>query len=81
LYGEYGCTGQRNHNLVLLNDAPDFYPQMSLLERSLLERSLLERSETDLVLPKRNSGSKTREAKLGKRNLGADIKFGWYDYE
>ncbi|MCC4772162.1 hypothetical protein FXV91_18935 [Methanosarcina sp. DH2] len=36
--------------------------------------SPLERSEKDLGLPKRNSGSETREAKLGKRNSGSETR-------
>ena len=47
-------------------------PNKKLNRKTSPRISPLERSEKDLVLPKRNSGGETREAKLGKQNSGAE---------
>jgi len=49
---------------------------MSPLERSEKDCALQSRNsaEKNRVLPKRNSGSETREVKLGKRNSGSETR-------
>jgi hypothetical protein len=54
---------QKNH--INHFKLPGLRPKNKKLIIKLFKNSPLERSEKDLVLPKRNSGNETREAKLG----------------
>ena len=75
------------HNLQALKSAHSqsarsrvkekYLPELLYLKKDI---SPLERSETDLVLPKRNSGSETQVAKLGLASYYSDLIYQLIDF-